>query len=103
MQKYKSTLIDHDVPEEATQEDQKSCGNDDTEVEGINIPLQDTENIIEKEESPQKQDSEEVPESLFTWDFLDEKESPPKVEVKPADITLQKEKAKVKQPEKQDK
>ena len=39
MQKYKSTLTNQDVPEEATQEDQKSCGNDDTEVEGIKIPL----------------------------------------------------------------
>ena len=44
-----------------------------------------------KKEDAKESDQEDMPESLFSWDFLDDKEQPPKVEVKPADIQMQKE------------
>ena len=72
--KYMMRSVDHDVPEEATQEDQKSCGNDDIEIEAIQIPQRDNAPQASEETSGNNHEFEN---SLFTFNFLNEENPRP--------------------------
>ena len=61
MKKYSTPLLNYDVQEEVIQEDQKSHGNQDREVEAMKI--QDQDDLA-------KTDIEQN--SLFTFNFLNE-------------------------------
>lgn len=73
--KYMIKSVDHDVPEEATQEDQKSCGNDDIEIEAINITGK--ENLAMHKEETSGSNNSEFANSLFTFNFLNEENPRP--------------------------
>lgn len=70
MKKYSTPLLNYDVQEEVIQEDQKSHGNQDKEVEAIRV--QDQDDLA-------KTDIEQN--SLFTFNFLNEDSQPKKEEI----------------------